>query len=69
MIRAWLMAITERIHQGIGKFLNDALDEIHLAEMADEDTETQEPGLCPTWFPETSSVDNGWPAAPNRGRS
>lgn len=62
MMRAWIMAITERVHHAIGKYLNDALDQIHLAEMSNVDDGTQEPGICPVWYPETSSIDNGWPS-------
>ena len=69
MMRDWLLAITERIHQGIGKFLNDALDEIHLADIAKADDGTQEPGICPSWHPETSCIDNGWPIKTSNGRS
>lgn len=51
-----ILGVAERIHQAFGRFLNDALDEMHLAEMADD-----EGSQDPAWYPEISGSDNGWP--------
>lgn len=56
MIMHFTRLLAEGIHRTLGRFLNDALDEMHLAEMVDDDGSQD-----PSWYPEISGVDNGWP--------